>query len=72
MFLTLEGGARLFIMPQYILYYKENKADKDNQMFSMHEKAKTIIAYSQDETFYVMESFDDITKAMVDLMHKGE
>ena len=70
MFLTQENGSRLFIIPQYILYFKENKSGSDNTMYSMHSKAKTVISYSQDEVFYVMETFDQIAKMMMGI--KGD
>ena len=65
MFLTTDTNEKLFIIPQLILYFKENKPGRNNTYYSMHQDAKTVIAYTQGEVFYVKETFDTITQMML-------
>lgn len=64
MVFTLEDGGRIFLIPQLVRYFRDNTPGRDNAMASLHKRAKTVIAYAQDENIYIMESFDDVTNAM--------
>jgi hypothetical protein len=61
---TTDCGERIFLIPQLIKWFKDNKPCTNNQMYSMHSKGKSVIAYANDELIYVMESFDEITEKL--------
>jgi len=63
--LTLESGARLFLFPQTIKYFKDNKSGYDNQMASSHKKAVSVVVNIQDDFFYVMESVEEIIEMLM-------
>ena len=63
--LTLESGARLFLFPQTIKYFKDNRSGYDNQMASTHKKAISVVVNMQDDIFYVMETPEEIIEQMM-------
>lgn len=63
--LTLESGARLFLFPQTIKYFKDNRSGYDNQMASTHKKAVSVVVNVQDDIFYVMETPEEIIEQMM-------
>ena len=63
--LTLESGARLFLFPQTIKYFKDNRSGYDNQMASTHKKAISVVVNMQDDIFYVMDTPEEIIEQMM-------
>ena len=62
--LTTDANERIFIFPALIRYFMESKPSRNNQMYSMHNKARTVIAYGHDETLYVMETVDELASRL--------
>ena len=63
--LLTDTNERIFLFPQLIRYFKENKPGKNNQMYSMHERAKSVVMYAQDEIIYVMQDVEEIVAALL-------
>ena len=63
--LLTDSGERIFLFPQLIKYFKDNKPGKNNQFYSLHDKAKSVVSYAQDETIYVMQCVDEILEALL-------
>lgn len=63
--LLSDSNERVFIFPQLIKYFKENKPGRNNQLYSMHERAKSVVVYAQDEMMYVMQDVDEILAALM-------
>ena len=61
---TLDTGERIFLIPQLIKWFKDNKPSANNQMYSMHSKGKSVISYANDELIYVMETYDQIIELL--------
>ena len=63
--LTLDSGARLFLFPQTIKYFKDNVSGADNFLYAQHTKAQSVVVNVQDDTFYVKETVDEIIEQLL-------